>query len=164
MSTMCTHFVLTSVRNSKTKHTPMDLTTHTLPHTYTHTSTLYALKISVIGSKLCYLLFSCTSKLNPQKLTKIVQTKNWFWILFQYFHQQVVHSHSRQKCIIDYRFLTLHSLAFNPARAKLKFLPSHGIYFDVTLFIHTYFVKRVKPKLTVIHSWLHNTAHWRSDI
>ena len=56
------------------------------------------------------------------------------------------------------QWLTLHSLMFKPTSKKFKFLSYSGIRFYVPIFLYISFVKRVKLKSAVIHSWLHPTT------
>ena len=181
-------FDSTYVQHWTFTNTPTDSNTHAhgLTHTHIYVRTQ---KHSVTDSKFPFLSFlhqllnvfastnpnpkpnpSCLIYTRQQNLTltltltltknaqEIAQIKKISDYGFRYnIFSDKTHDHTPFKnSIADSWFLTSHSLTFNPACATRKLLPSAGTRSNTPSF---YFVKRVKPKSTVIHSRLQNMNH-----
>ena len=70
-----------------------------------------------------------------------------------------MHNHTPIKnSITNLRFLNNNSLSLNPMCATYAPLTSYGTQYRVPVY---YFVKRVKPKSTMIYSWFLNTTYSR---
>ena len=157
--------------NFNNKHIHTRTNTHTHAHGLKHTHTYVRTQkyLSLIPSSIPFFSAPATvhTNFNCAKFTKLAQT--WKLITYSGFRYNIFinkpYDHTPfKKIITDSRFLTSHSLMFNPACAKRKLPSSSGIRFHVPVVIYISFVKRVKPKSAWIHSWLHNTTDSRSVI
>ena len=166
-----TYFNSTYVQPSTSKNTPTDSTIQTLPQTHTHTHILMKSKRMFHWFQIMFLSFQhqmldirASTLKNAQENARNQKSIPDSGFRYTNFTDK---PHTRtlfQNSIPDSWFLISCYLTFNPARTTHTRLNTSGIRFKIPVCISIYLVKRVKPKYTPIHLWMHNITQSLSAI